>query len=224
MLKRIKLIFPEINLKSQLRIICKQFWHSWSIREKSEKSNKARRAASRHKDYQLPKCQKKKNGSGGCVNVTIGNLRDETKTEKCNRFTLAKQQLCTCITHFCTFLCLPYASSRIEKDTVKAINATISPWSRTRSPLFSYKLLSLLSSNWVTWHEGEKVWKDFKSIFQWPLHWRCRCQIVRSLMKSSPSTLPPTHRMPQPRFKGIGSSRPWRGRGTRLPTHLPNPP
>lgn len=46
------------------------------------KSNKARRAASRHKDYQLPKCQKKKNGSGGCVNVTIGSLRDETRTEK----------------------------------------------------------------------------------------------------------------------------------------------
>ena len=38
------------------------------------------------------------------------------------------------------------------------------------------------------------------------------------------STLPPTHRMPQPRFKGLASSRPWRGRGTRLPTHLPNPP
>ena len=132
----------------------------------------------------MPK--KKKNGSGGCVNVTIGSLRDETRREKCNRFTLAKQQLCTCITHFCTFLCLPYASSRIEKDTVKAINATISPWSRTRSPLFSYKLLSLLSSNWVTWHEGEKVWTDAKSIFRWPFHWRRRCRIVRSLMKSSP--------------------------------------
>ena len=125
---------------------------------------------------------------------------------------------------FVHFFAFPTQVCRIEKDTVKAINATISPWSRTRSPLFSYKLLSLLSSNWVTWHEGEKVWNDFNSIFQWPLHWRCRCQIVRSLMKSSPSTLPPTHRMPQPRFKGIGSSRPWRGRGTRLPTHLPNPP
>ena len=85
-LKRIKIIFPKTTAKSQLRIICKQFWYSWSIREKSEKSNKARRAASRHKDYQLPKCQKKtttkKNGSGGCVNVTIGCLRDETRTEK----------------------------------------------------------------------------------------------------------------------------------------------
>ena len=29
-------------------------------------------------------------------------------------------------------------------------------WTRTQSPLFSCNLTSLLSSNWVTWHQGKK--------------------------------------------------------------------
>ena len=48
-------------------------------------------------------------------------------------------------------------------------------WTRTRSPLFSSHLTSLLSSNWVTWYKGEKVSK-----FHRRFHWRCRCRIVRS--------------------------------------------
>ena len=48
-------------------------------------------------------------------------------------------------------------------------------WTRTRSPLFSSHLTSLLSSNWVTWYKREKVSK-----FHRRFHCRCRCRIVRS--------------------------------------------
>ena len=37
--------------------------------------------------------------------VTATATATATKTAKSNRFRLAKQQFCTCITLFCTFLC-----------------------------------------------------------------------------------------------------------------------
>ena len=58
----------------------------------------------------------------------------------------------------------------------------LSGWTRTRSPLLSSKLTFPLSSNWVTWHKGEKVSKDAKSIFQQRFHWRRCCQIVSFLV------------------------------------------
>ena len=66
----------------------------------------------------------------------------------------------------------------------KALNFTISVWTRTRSPLFSSNLTSLLSSNWPTRYKVEKVSEDVKSIFQRRFHWRRRCRIVRSLLVS----------------------------------------
>ena len=37
--------------------------------------------------------------------TTVTATATATKTAKSNRFRLAKQQFCTCITLFCTFLC-----------------------------------------------------------------------------------------------------------------------
>ena len=39
------------------------------------------------------------------VTATATTTATATKTGKSNRFRLAKQQFCTCITFFCTFLC-----------------------------------------------------------------------------------------------------------------------
>ena len=64
----------------------------------------------------------------------------------------------------------------------KAINSTISVWSRVRPPLFSSNLNSLLLTNRANWDNCEKVWHDAKSIFQRRFHGRCRCRIVRSLV------------------------------------------
>ena len=61
---------------------------------------------------------------------------------------------------------------------------TIFVWTRTRSPLISSDLTSLLSGNWLTWYKVEKVSEDVKSIFQRHFHWRRRCRVVRSLLVS----------------------------------------
>ena len=68
----------------------------------------------------------------------------------------------------------------LENGNGKVI-ITFSLLTRTRSPLFSSNLTSLLSSNWVTWCKNEKGSKDAKSIFQQRFHWRRRFRIVRSL-------------------------------------------
>ena len=68
---------------------------------------------------------------------------------------------------FCIFLCRPCPTttwndqilSWLENGNGKAINFAFSLWIRTWSPLFSSNLTSLLSSDWVTWHKGEKVVK-----------------------------------------------------------------
>ena len=103
---------------------------------------------------------------------------------------LAKQQLCTCITLFCTFLCRSCTTttwndqilSFFEDENGKPINSTISVWTWARSPLFISNLNSPFLSNWATWDNREKMWKDAKRISQGRFHGRRRCRIVRSLL------------------------------------------
>ena len=53
------------------------------------------------------------------LTVTLSDIRElkqrrrrrQRERQKSNRFRLAKQQLCTCITLFCTFLCRPCTTS-----------------------------------------------------------------------------------------------------------------
>ena len=105
-------------------------------------------------------------------------IRDLTKLRRRRQREQKKRQLCT---PFCTFLCRPCNNydvkwqilSWLEKGNGKAIHFAL--WTRTRSPLFSSHLTSLLSSNWVTCFKGEKVSK-----FHRRFHRRCRCRIVRS--------------------------------------------
>ena len=84
-------------------------------------------------------------------------------------------------------------------------------WTRTRSPLFSSHLTSLLSSNWVTWYKGEKVSK-----FHRRFHWPCRCRIVRSYVfieggkgnasKTIGVCTQPTRQTPETRMSFLHSS------------------
>ena len=115
-----------------------------------------------------------------------------TGTSKAQRVSLAKQQLCTCIALFCSFPRLSCTTttwndqilSWHENGNGEALNFTIFVWTRTRSPLISSDLTSLLSGNWLTWYKVEKVSEDVKSIFQRHFHWRRRCRVVRSLLVS----------------------------------------
>ena len=115
-----------------------------------------------------------------------------TGTSKAQRVSLAKQQLCTCIALFCSFPRLSCTTTTWndqilrwhENGNGEALNFTIFVWTRTRSPLISSDLTSLLSGNWLTWYKVEKVSEDVKSIFQRHFHWRRRCRVVRSLLVS----------------------------------------
>ena len=125
--------------------------------------------------------------TGTTVSSATGTATGTSKTQE---VLWAKQQLCTWITLFCTFLCRPCTTttwneqilSWLENGNGKAMNFTISLWIRTRSPTFSSKLTSLFSRNWVTWYKGQKVSEDETSIFQRRFHWHRRCWIVRSLL------------------------------------------
>ena len=70
----------------------------------------------------------------------------------------------------------------LEDGYGKAMNSTISVWTRAWPPLFSSNINSLLLSNWATLENREMVWKNAESIFQWRFHGRHRCLIVRSLI------------------------------------------
>ena len=91
---------------------------------------------------------------------------------------------------FCTFLCRPYITrtwndrilSLLGNGNGKAINSTISFRTRPQSLLFSFTPNSLLLSNWATWNNRQKKWKDAKTIFQWRFHGGRHCWIVRSLI------------------------------------------
>ena len=108
----------------------------------------------------------------------------------------------TGITLSCIFCCRPYTTtswndqilSLPQKGNGKPINSTISVWTWARSPLFTSNLKSLFLSNWATWHNCQKKWKDAKSIFQEHFHGRRHCQIVMQA-RTTPETPGVVHHM-----------------------------
>ena len=96
-----------------------------------------------------------------------------TETSKKQLFLRAKQHFYTFITLFCTFHCRSVTTttwndqilSWLENGNGKAINFTISLWTKTWSPLFSSNLTGLLSWKQVSWYKSKIVSKDAKSIF-----------------------------------------------------------
>ena len=72
--------------------------------------------------------------------------------------------------------------SLLEKGNGKAINSTISVWTRARSHAFTSNLNSLLLSNRATWDNREIVSTDVKSIFTRRFRGRRRCRVVRSII------------------------------------------
>ena len=98
-----------------------------------------------------------------------------------------------------------------EDGKGKAINSTISVWTRARSPLLISNLNSLLLINWATWDNREMVWKDAESIFQRSFHGRRRCRIVRSLLSNSAGNLPRTRTSLSPSRWKFGRKGRWEG-------------
>ena len=115
-----------------------------------------------------------KMATGGETNMFYQNRK------KSNRCRLAKQQLCTCITLFCTFLC-----RHCTTTTWKCLISRFVENANTRQQLYFsfaelwYSLLEFNSrkncqhlTNWTSWNKRDKVWSSANKLFQWSF--RCR--------------------------------------------------
>ena len=97
-----------------------------------------------------------------------------TRTAKWKRFRLAKQQLCTCITLFCTFL-----SRRCTTTTWKCLISRFVEDGNTGQQL-SFSFLELwhspselncqkianICTNWTRWNKRDQVWGSTNSRFR----------------------------------------------------------
>ena len=108
----------------------------------------------------------------------------QRERQKSNRLRLAKQQLCTCITLFRTFLCRHYTTST-WKCLISRFVETKSTKQRLSICFFElrYRLLEFNSrkkcqhvKNWTRWNKRDKVWIGGNSLLKWPsLCCRRRC-------------------------------------------------
>ena len=95
--------------------------------------------------------------------------------KKSSRFRLTKQQLCTCITLFCTFPC-----RRCSTTTWNClISRFVEDVNTTQRPSFSFHELwySPLESNssqirqhltnWTRWNKRDRAWRSANTLFNW---------------------------------------------------------
>ena len=127
--------------------------------------------------------------------------RRQRERQKSNRFRLAKQQLCTCITLFCTFLC--------RHCTTTMWNVLIPPFLENMNtrprlsfsfPELRYSLLEFNSrkycqhlTDWTRRNKRYLVWSSLNSPFKWRFHSRRRRCLLSSLLISWTSPLKNKH-------------------------------
>ena len=97
-----------------------------------------------------------------------------TRTAKWKRFRLAKQQLCTCITLFCTFLSRRCTTttwkcliSRFVEDgnTGQQLSFSFLELWHSPSELNSQKIADICT-NWTRWNKRDQVWGSTNSRFR----------------------------------------------------------
>ena len=105
---------------------------------------------------------------------------------------LAKQQLCTCITLFCTFLCRRCTTTTwkcLISRCVEDVNTRDKDFLFLWDPELRYSLLEFNSrkicqhlTNWTSWNKHDKVWSR-ANFFKWRFRSRHRSCCLRSLLK-----------------------------------------
>ena len=93
--------------------------------------------------------------------------QSQRERQKSSELRLAKQQLGTCITLFCTFLCRHCVRLRHENvNTRQQLYFSL--------PELRYSLLELNSpqncqylTNWTRWNKRDKVWRSATSFVKW---------------------------------------------------------
>ena len=98
-----------------------------------------------------------------------------TRTAKWKRFRLAKQQLCTCITLFCTFLsrrCTTTTTwkcliSRFVEDGNTGQQLSFSFLELWHSPSeLNCQKIANICTNWTRWNKRDQVWGSTNSRFR----------------------------------------------------------
>ena len=98
-----------------------------------------------------------------------------TRTAKWKRFRLAKQQLCTCITLFCTFLsrrCTTTTTwkcliSRFVEDGNTGQQLSFSFLELWHSPSeLNCQKIADICTNWTRWNKRDQVWGSTNSRFR----------------------------------------------------------
>ena len=123
------------------------------------------------------KCSIKEEQSGFCSCVDLAvqvalstelkerRRRRQRELPKSNRFRLSKQQLCTCITLFCTFLgrrCTTTTWKCQISQFVEAANFD------TRLLEFNSTKICQHLTNWTCWNKRDKVWGGANlRLFKW---------------------------------------------------------
>ena len=115
--------------------------------------------------------------------------RRQQQRQKSNRFRMANQQLYTCITLFCTFLCR-HCSTTTWNFRFHVLWRT---WTRDKNFQFLFLNLNTLPqnklqknspnlTNWLKFNKSNKVWNNANSLFKWGFHCRCRRGCLSSLI------------------------------------------
>ena len=106
-------------------------------------------------------------------------------SKKAKRFRLAKQQLCTCITLFCTFVCRHRTTT-----TWKYLISRFVDNVNTRQRLYSILEVNSAKNwqyltNWTRWNKRDKVWSSVNSPFNWRFRNRSRRCCLSSVIYQS---------------------------------------
>ena len=114
--------------------------------------------------------------------LTQRRRRRQRERQKSKRFRLAKQQLCTCIPLFCTFLCR-HCTTTTWKCLISPFVEHVNTRQRLSSsfPELRCNLLEFNSrkncqdlTNWTRENKRDKVWCSATSIFKWRFRSRSR--------------------------------------------------
>ena len=109
----------------------------------------------------------------------------QRERQKSNRLRQAKQQLCTCMTLFCTFLCRRCTTTTHVNKRKKLSFSFPELWC---SPLeFNSKKNWQNLTNETRWNKRDKVWGSANSLFKWRFRSRRRRRCVNSLFLPQPA-------------------------------------
>ena len=120
--------------------------------------------------------------------------RRQRERQKSNWFRLAKQQLCTCTTFFCTFNFFA-VSARLRRETqdVKTrqrLSVSFPEFWCSLLKFYSKKYCQHLTK-WTRWNKRDKVWSSETSLFMWRIRGRRRrCCLSSLLLLKQPVYLP----------------------------------